>query len=63
MRVLHAALAVGLSIACAQEATAGDLVYTPIDPSFGGNPCSTGSYDECPIVVLRWPGLAYGITN
>lgn len=38
MRVLHAALAVGLSIACAQEAVAGDLVYTPINPSFGGNP-------------------------
>jgi hypothetical protein len=29
-------------------------------PAFQAGPCSTGSYDECPIVVLRWPELACG---
>jgi hypothetical protein len=24
-------------------------------PAFHAGPCSTGSYDECPIIILRWP--------
>ena len=32
-------------------------------PAFHAGPCSTGWYDECPIIVLRWPGLACGRTN
>lgn len=32
-------------------------------PAFHAGPCSTGSNDECPIVVLRWPELACGITS
>jgi hypothetical protein len=27
-------------------------------PLFQAGPCSKGSYDECPIVILRWPELA-----
>jgi curli production assembly/transport component CsgF len=38
MRASWAAVAAGLSIAWAGAASAGDLVYTPINPSFGGNP-------------------------
>jgi len=38
MRFRPAAIAAGLCIASASPALAGDLVYTPIDPSFGGNP-------------------------
>lgn len=38
MRIRPAALAAGLCIASASPAVAGELVYTPIDPSFGGNP-------------------------
>jgi curli production assembly/transport component CsgF len=38
MRLRLAALAAGLCIALSSPALAGDLVYTPIDPSFGGNP-------------------------
>ena len=38
MRPRHAAFAVGLSIAFCSPALAGELVYTPINPSFGGNP-------------------------
>ena len=30
--------AAALAIACSQTASAEDLVYTPINPSFGGNP-------------------------
>src|SRR5438270_9340943 len=32
-------------------------------PAFHAGPCSTGSYDECPIVVLRRPGLAFRRTK
>ncbi|MGN6155362.1 MAG: curli production assembly/transport component CsgF [Sphingomicrobium sp.] len=38
MRLKLAALAAGLCIVSASPALAGDLVYTPIDPTFGGNP-------------------------
>lgn len=38
MRIWPVALAAGLCIALESPALAGDLVYTPIDPSFGGNP-------------------------
>ena len=38
MRLRHAAFAAGLSIALCSPALAGELVYTPINPSFGGNP-------------------------
>lgn len=38
MRLSHAAIAAGLSVALSSPALAGDLVYAPIDPSFGGNP-------------------------
>ena len=38
MRSGFTASAVALSIAWSQAAYAGDLVYTPINPSFGGNP-------------------------
>jgi len=33
-----AAVAAGLLFACSTEASAQQLVYTPINPSFGGNP-------------------------
>jgi curli production assembly/transport component CsgF len=36
--VRHAALAAGLFFALATAASAQDMVYTPINPSFGGNP-------------------------
>lgn len=36
--VRHAALAAGIVIACTTAASAQQLVYTPINPSFGGNP-------------------------
>lgn len=38
MRFRPAAIAAGLCIASSSPALAGDLVYTPINPSFGGNP-------------------------
>jgi curli production assembly/transport component CsgF len=38
MRLKHVALAAGVAIAFCQAAQAQDLVYTPINPSFGGNP-------------------------
>jgi curli production assembly/transport component CsgF len=38
MRCLSAVFAAVLSIACSQSASAEDLVYQPINPSFGGNP-------------------------
>lgn len=38
MRCRDAVLAAGLSFAFSQPALAGDLVYQPINPSFGGNP-------------------------
>lgn len=38
MRLRPAAIAAGLCIASTSPALAGDLVYTPINPSFGGNP-------------------------
>lgn len=38
MRPRHVALAAGLCIAFCSPAFAGELVYTPINPSFGGNP-------------------------
>jgi curli production assembly/transport component CsgF len=38
MRIGHAIVAAGLTIASCQAASAEDLVYTPINPSFGGNP-------------------------
>ena len=38
MRVNHAALAAGVLVAFSQAASAQQLVYTPINPSFGGNP-------------------------
>jgi curli production assembly/transport component CsgF len=38
MRIRYAALAAGLSIACSGAASAEDLVYQPINPTFGGNP-------------------------
>ncbi|SKA26798.1 curli assembly protein CsgF [Consotaella salsifontis] len=34
-------LAFGLCISVTANATAGDLVYTPINPSFGGNPLNS----------------------
>ena len=36
--VLRAALAAGILFACASPASAQQQVYTPINPSFGGNP-------------------------
>jgi curli production assembly/transport component CsgF len=38
MRFGNAVFAAALVIACSQAASAEDLVYTPINPSFGGNP-------------------------
>ena len=38
MQVKHAVLAAGVAIAWSLPAQAQDLVYTPINPSFGGNP-------------------------
>lgn len=38
MRLWNAVFAAGLSIVLCQAASAEDLVYTPINPSFGGNP-------------------------
>ena len=38
MRRKHAAFAAGIAVALAQPAAAQDMVYTPIDPTFGGNP-------------------------
>jgi len=38
MRGKYAALAAGIAIAFSQAAEAQDMVYTPINPSFGGNP-------------------------
>jgi curli production assembly/transport component CsgF len=38
MRLKNVALAAGITIAFCQAAQAQDLVYTPINPSFGGNP-------------------------
>ena len=38
MRVRNAVLAAGLAIACSSAVSAEDLVYQPINPSFGGNP-------------------------
>ena len=38
MRISHAVFAAGVSIAFSSSAWAGELVYTPINPSFGGNP-------------------------
>src|SRR5574338_918316 len=29
-------------------------------PAFHAGPCSTGSYDECRIIILRWPGWPTG---
>ncbi len=37
-RVRHAALAAGLFVICTTGASAQDMTYTPINPSFGGNP-------------------------
>lgn len=36
--VCRAAVAAGLFIACTTAASAQDMTYTPINPSFGGNP-------------------------
>lgn len=36
--VRHVALAAGLFVGCATAASAQDMTYTPINPSFGGNP-------------------------
>jgi curli production assembly/transport component CsgF len=38
MRAKYAALAAGIAIAFSQAAEAQDMVYTPVNPSFGGNP-------------------------
>jgi curli production assembly/transport component CsgF len=38
MRSWYAVFAAGLSLACAEQVSAEDLVYQPINPSFGGNP-------------------------
>lgn len=38
IRIDLAAFAAGVFIACSTAATAQQLVYTPINPSFGGNP-------------------------
>lgn len=38
MRHLSVTLALAIGIAYCQSARASDLVYTPINPSFGGNP-------------------------
>jgi curli production assembly/transport component CsgF len=38
MRTKHAAFAAGIAVAFSQAAAAQDMVYTPIDPTFGGNP-------------------------
>lgn len=38
MRIWHVAFAAGASFVFCQPALAGDLVYQPINPSFGGNP-------------------------
>jgi curli production assembly/transport component CsgF len=38
MRKKNAALAAGIAVAFSQAAPAQDMVYTPIDPTFGGNP-------------------------
>ena len=38
MRIVYAAFAAGISIAFSQGASAQQLVYQPINPSFGGNP-------------------------
>ena len=38
MRIKNAALAAGIAVAFSQAAAAQDMVYTPIDPTFGGNP-------------------------
>jgi curli production assembly/transport component CsgF len=38
MRGKYAVLAAGIAVAFSQAAAAQDMVYTPIDPTFGGNP-------------------------
>jgi curli production assembly/transport component CsgF len=38
MRCVRVAVAAWVAFAFAQSAAAQDMVYTPIDPSFGGNP-------------------------
>jgi curli production assembly/transport component CsgF len=38
MRPTYAVFAAGIAIAVSQAAVAQDMVYTPIDPTFGGNP-------------------------
>ena len=38
MRTKYAAFAAGVAVAFSQAAAAQDMVYTPIDPTFGGNP-------------------------
>jgi curli production assembly/transport component CsgF len=38
VRVLTAAFAAVVLVACASGASAQDMVYTPVNPSFGGNP-------------------------
>jgi hypothetical protein len=29
-------------------------------PAFQAGPCSTGSNDQCPIIILRWPEWPLG---
>lgn len=40
-RLVHASSAIALTIGLATSAFAGPLVYTPVNPSFGGNPLNS----------------------
>jgi curli production assembly/transport component CsgF len=39
--IVSVALSLGLALTAAGTTSAGDLVYTPINPSFGGNPLNS----------------------